>query len=30
VDAMVDAGVEGVVVTFRGVDEMRSFAGAYR
>jgi probable F420-dependent oxidoreductase len=30
VDAMVDAGVEGVVVTFRGVDDMRSFAGAYR
>jgi probable F420-dependent oxidoreductase len=30
VDAMVDAGAEGVVVTFRGVDEMRSFAGAYR
>jgi probable F420-dependent oxidoreductase len=30
VDAMVDAGAEGVVVTFRDDDRMRSFAGNYR
>jgi alkanesulfonate monooxygenase SsuD/methylene tetrahydromethanopterin reductase-like flavin-dependent oxidoreductase (luciferase family) len=30
VDAMVDAGAEGVVVIFRDVDEMRGFARAYR